>query len=237
MGITHPDYFPRRAGFRVHRPGAPECAGRAARASRACFSSPAAFLGLRITSVVKRSRARWDAAPACCGTTGRPLKAAPRWPVGRARGEYGPVELLQALAESSPARVGDLAARRRLAFSTVSGLITQVINAGLVSRPTVPSDRRASAVALRSVTVLRGADRPAPGGPAIRSDLDAWRCAAASSGSFVLCTAHSGGPRQRFATLTTRSTDAMSAGAVSAYDPYVRQPLAVRTPTTCRAFS
>ncbi|MEU7202481.1 MarR family winged helix-turn-helix transcriptional regulator [Streptomyces sp. NPDC045470] len=150
--------------------------------------------------------------------------------MGRARGEYGPVELLQALAESSPARVGDLAARRRLAFSTVSGLITQVINAGLVSRPTVPSDRRASAVALRSVTVLRGADRPAPGGPARRSDLDAWRCAAASSGSFVLCTAHSGGPRQRFATLTTRSTDAMSAGAVSAYGPCVRQPLAAHSP-------
>ncbi|MEU6965462.1 MarR family winged helix-turn-helix transcriptional regulator [Streptomyces chrestomyceticus] len=58
------------------------------------------------------------------------------------------VELLQALAEHSPARVGDLAARRRLAFSTVSGLITQMINTGLVSRITVSSDRRASAVAL-----------------------------------------------------------------------------------------
>lgn len=58
------------------------------------------------------------------------------------------VELLQVLAAHSPVRVGDLAARQRLAFSTVSGLIGQMMNAGLVERTTDPKDRRASAVTL-----------------------------------------------------------------------------------------
>ncbi len=58
------------------------------------------------------------------------------------------VELLQVLAEHSPARVGDLAARQRLATSTVSGLIGQMITAGLVARATDPADRRVSAVTL-----------------------------------------------------------------------------------------
>jgi DNA-binding MarR family transcriptional regulator len=58
------------------------------------------------------------------------------------------VELLQVLAEHSPARIGDLAARQRLATSTVSGLIGQMINAGLVARAVDPDDRRASAVTL-----------------------------------------------------------------------------------------
>lgn len=58
------------------------------------------------------------------------------------------VELLQSLAESAPARVGDLAARLRLAPSTVSGLISQMITAGLVERGTDPHDRRVAVVAL-----------------------------------------------------------------------------------------
>lgn len=58
------------------------------------------------------------------------------------------VELLQVLAEHSPVRIGDLAARQRLATSTVSGLIGQMINAGLVARAVDPVDRRASAVTL-----------------------------------------------------------------------------------------
>lgn len=58
------------------------------------------------------------------------------------------VELLMVLAEHSPTRIGDLAARQRLAPSTVSGLIGQMISAGLVARETDPSDRRASAVTL-----------------------------------------------------------------------------------------
>jgi DNA-binding MarR family transcriptional regulator len=58
------------------------------------------------------------------------------------------VELLQVLAEHSPTRVSDLAARQRLAASTVSGLISQMISAGLVAREVDPGDRRASAVTL-----------------------------------------------------------------------------------------
>jgi DNA-binding MarR family transcriptional regulator len=58
------------------------------------------------------------------------------------------VELLQSLAESAPARVGDLAGRLRLAPSTVSGLISQMITAGLVERGTDPNDRRVAVVAL-----------------------------------------------------------------------------------------
>jgi DNA-binding MarR family transcriptional regulator len=58
------------------------------------------------------------------------------------------VELLQVLAEHSPIRVSDLAARQRLAASTVSGLIGQMINSGLVARATDPADRRASVVTL-----------------------------------------------------------------------------------------
>ncbi|WP_151483781.1 MarR family winged helix-turn-helix transcriptional regulator [Streptomyces albicerus] len=58
------------------------------------------------------------------------------------------VELLQVLGEHSPARISDLAARQRLAPSTVSGLIGQMITAGLVAREVDPADRRASVVTL-----------------------------------------------------------------------------------------
>ncbi len=58
------------------------------------------------------------------------------------------VELLQVLGEHSPARIGDLAARQRLAASTVSGLIGQMITSGLVAREVDPADRRASVVTL-----------------------------------------------------------------------------------------
>jgi DNA-binding MarR family transcriptional regulator len=46
------------------------------------------------------------------------------------------------------AQVSDLAARQRLAPSTVSGLIGQMITAGLVARDVDPADRRASVVTL-----------------------------------------------------------------------------------------
>ncbi|SEG83720.1 transcriptional regulator, MarR family [Actinacidiphila yanglinensis] len=58
------------------------------------------------------------------------------------------VELLQVLAERSPARVSELAARQRLANSTVSGLVSQMIGSGLVTRDVDPGERRAAAVAL-----------------------------------------------------------------------------------------
>lgn len=58
------------------------------------------------------------------------------------------VELLQVLAERSPARVSELATRQRLANSTVSGLVGQMITSGLVTRDVDPGERRAAAVAL-----------------------------------------------------------------------------------------
>lgn len=61
------------------------------------------------------------------------------------------VELLQVLAERSPARVSELATRQRLANSTVSGLVSQMITAGLVTRDVDPGERRAAAVALTDV--------------------------------------------------------------------------------------
>ncbi|WP_092657330.1 MarR family winged helix-turn-helix transcriptional regulator [Actinopolymorpha singaporensis] len=54
--------------------------------------------------------------------------------------------LLQVLAEHSPARTGDLAARQRLAPSTVSTLVGQLRAAGLITREVDPRDRRASVV-------------------------------------------------------------------------------------------
>jgi DNA-binding MarR family transcriptional regulator len=58
------------------------------------------------------------------------------------------VELLQALTEMAPARIGDLAEHLHLANSTVSGLIAQMIDSGLVNRGVDPADRRAAVVSL-----------------------------------------------------------------------------------------
>ncbi|TWP36039.1 MarR family winged helix-turn-helix transcriptional regulator [Leekyejoonella antrihumi] len=58
------------------------------------------------------------------------------------------VELLQVLANESPMRVRDIATSRRLASSTVSTLITQLMAAGLVQRAVDPDDRRVAAVSL-----------------------------------------------------------------------------------------
>lgn len=58
------------------------------------------------------------------------------------------VEVLQTLAEASPTRVSDLASRMRLAQSTVSGLLGQMMAASLVERSIDTSDRRQSVVTL-----------------------------------------------------------------------------------------
>ncbi|MEU6774741.1 MarR family winged helix-turn-helix transcriptional regulator [Streptomyces sp. NPDC046759] len=57
-------------------------------------------------------------------------------------------ELLQVLEEHSPAHIGDLTARRHLAPSTVSGLISRIVGAGLVERDVDPVNRRSSVVTL-----------------------------------------------------------------------------------------
>jgi len=57
------------------------------------------------------------------------------------------VELLQTLA-AAPLRVGELAARQRLAPNTVSGLIGKLLDAGFVDRQADPGDRRTARIAL-----------------------------------------------------------------------------------------
>lgn len=57
------------------------------------------------------------------------------------------VELLMAL-QDQPSRVGDLAARLRLAGNTVSTLVQQLVEAGFVHRSSDAADRRAAVIAL-----------------------------------------------------------------------------------------
>ncbi|MFJ6616627.1 MarR family winged helix-turn-helix transcriptional regulator [Kitasatospora sp. NPDC091335] len=57
------------------------------------------------------------------------------------------VELLQTLA-AAPLRVGELAARQRLAPNTVSGLVGKLLDAGFVDRQADPGDRRTARIAL-----------------------------------------------------------------------------------------
>jgi DNA-binding MarR family transcriptional regulator len=57
------------------------------------------------------------------------------------------VELLQTLA-AGPLRVGELAARQRLAPNTVSGLIGKLLDSGFVDRQADPGDRRTARIAL-----------------------------------------------------------------------------------------
>ncbi|MFD0527842.1 MarR family winged helix-turn-helix transcriptional regulator [Kitasatospora arboriphila] len=57
------------------------------------------------------------------------------------------VELLQTLA-AAPMRVGELAARQRLAPNTVSGLVGKLLEAGFVDRQADPGDRRTARIAL-----------------------------------------------------------------------------------------
>jgi DNA-binding MarR family transcriptional regulator len=58
------------------------------------------------------------------------------------------VELLMALADHAPAKIGQLASLQRLAPNTVSGLVQQLVEGGLVTRDSDPSDRRVARVSL-----------------------------------------------------------------------------------------
>jgi DNA-binding MarR family transcriptional regulator len=58
------------------------------------------------------------------------------------------VELLQTLAERAPMRVGELASLLRLAPNTVSGLVSQLMEAKLVARDGDPADRRVARLSL-----------------------------------------------------------------------------------------
>lgn len=78
----------------------------------------------------------------------RALRAAVRTEYSWEKLPMAQVELLQVLERHSPMRVSDLATQRRLAPSTVSRLIGQMLHAGLVDRGTDPDDRRAAVVSL-----------------------------------------------------------------------------------------
>jgi DNA-binding MarR family transcriptional regulator len=58
------------------------------------------------------------------------------------------VELLMSLADNAPARIGQLATLLRLAPNTVSGIVQQLLEAGLAIRETDPTDRRVAKVTL-----------------------------------------------------------------------------------------
>jgi DNA-binding MarR family transcriptional regulator len=58
------------------------------------------------------------------------------------------VELLMALADHAPAKIGQLAELQRLAPNTVSGLVQQLVESGLASRETDQIDRRVARVTL-----------------------------------------------------------------------------------------
>jgi DNA-binding MarR family transcriptional regulator len=58
------------------------------------------------------------------------------------------VELLLALREGGPARIGELAARLTLAPNTISGLVQQLVEARLTARGPDRTDRRVAVVTL-----------------------------------------------------------------------------------------
>lgn len=68
------------------------------------------------------------------------------------------VELLMALADHAPAKIGRLAELQRLAPNTVSGLVQQLVEAGLASRETDPADRRVARVTLTNAGHLQLAE-------------------------------------------------------------------------------
>lgn len=65
------------------------------------------------------------------------------------------VELLLALDEHGPARVGELATALRLAPNTVSGLVQVLVENGLVTRAPDLSDRRVAVVAVTAAGHLK----------------------------------------------------------------------------------
>jgi DNA-binding MarR family transcriptional regulator len=97
-------------------------------------AGPAAVDAHRLTEAVARLR--------------RVLRAGVRTEIAWETLPMAQVEVLQSLAELAPARVGDLAERLHLANSTVSGLVSQMLNAGLVERTVDPGDRRAAVLTL-----------------------------------------------------------------------------------------
>lgn len=78
----------------------------------------------------------------------RSLRAGVRTEYAWERLPMAQVELLQRLADEPGLRVTELAARHRLATNTVSTLVQQMVDAGLVERSPDPADRRATTITL-----------------------------------------------------------------------------------------
>ena len=78
----------------------------------------------------------------------RSLRAGVRTEYAWERLPMAQVELLQRLADEPGLRVTELAARHRLATNTVSTLVQQMVDAGLVQRSPDPADRRATTITL-----------------------------------------------------------------------------------------
>jgi DNA-binding MarR family transcriptional regulator len=78
----------------------------------------------------------------------RALRTGIRTEIAREALPMAQVELMPSLADQSPARISTLAERLHLANSTISGLVGQLIAAGLIERGTDPEDRRAAVVEL-----------------------------------------------------------------------------------------
>ncbi|HEX9338407.1 MAG TPA: MarR family transcriptional regulator [Pseudonocardiaceae bacterium] len=93
------------------------------------------------------------------------------------------VELLMALADHAPAKIGRLAELQRLAPNTVSGLVQQLVEAGLASRVTDPADRRVARVSLTDAGHLQLAEWQAAHERRIGSALD--RLAAADRAAIM----------------------------------------------------
>lgn len=77
----------------------------------------------------------------------RALRSSVRSEIPWERLPMAQVELLQRLAEEPGIRVSALATRHRLAANTVSNLVQQMVQAGLVERQVDLTDRRAVTVA------------------------------------------------------------------------------------------
>ena len=88
----------------------------------------------------------------------RALRSSVRSEIPWERLPMAQVELLQRLADEPGIRVGDLASRHHLATNTVSNLVQQMVQAGLVDRTADPVDRRAVTVAPtpEGLRMLRG---------------------------------------------------------------------------------
>jgi len=82
------------------------------------------------------------------------------------------VELLMALEDHAPAKIGRLAELQRLAPNTVSGLVQQLVEAGLASRETDPADRRVARVTLTEAGHIQLAEWKAAHERRIGSALD-----------------------------------------------------------------